>query len=342
MDFSKTRRLIEQGLSDDVFPCAAYAIGNRDRVFVSDSVGYRTLYPQKNPVTENTLFDVASLSKVVSTTMVALCAIENGKICLEDKLHYFFPNCYDKGELTIKNLVTHTSGLAASIPLYSFGIDPTEVYSTILKSPFDYKPNTQTVYSCMGYILLQGVLEAVYDDTLDELARKYVFAPLGMNNTCYKPMSQDIAATEFAKDINDYCYGIVHDENARFLGGVSGNAGVFSTLSDMVRFCTMLCCEGEGFLSHATFNMMLKNYTSGFSEDRGIGFLLLSGKPTFAGDLVSEGSYGHTGFTGGSIAIDRANGVYAILLTNRVHFGRDNDRIVRFRRQFYNTVFSSF
>lgn len=342
MNFNKAVKLIEQGIADDVFPCAAYAIGNKERVFVKNSVGYKTLYPQKSAVTPNTLFDMASLSKIISTTMIALKAIETGKLCLDDKIHDFYEKYYDKGDLTIKNLLTHTSGISAHIPLYTFGIKPNAAIATILKSPFDYKTNRETVYSCMGYILLGDILQKIYEAPLNEIAEKLVFSPLSMENTTYKPMSSNVASTEFCKDLNDYACGTVHDENARFLGGVSGNAGVFSTLDDVIKFCTMLSKNGDGFLSPATFSIAVKSYTPSFSENRGLGFLLTGSKPTFAGDLLSEGSFGHTGFTGGSLVVDKVSGVYAILLTNRVHFGRENDQIIRFRRRFYNSVYGAF
>lgn len=341
VNFKNTIRLVEQGLNDDVFPCAAYAIGNKQQVFFKNSIGYKALYPQKSVISPNTSFDVSSLSKIMSTTMVALKAVESGRICLDDKLHHFFPVCYDKSELTIRNLLTHTSGITAEMPLSSFGIKPHEAMAMILKSPYRYKADRETVYSCVGYILLGEILQKVYDCPLDEVAQKYVFTPLEMADTTYKPSSKDIASTDFCKDIGDYACGIVYDDNARFLGGVAGNSGVFSTLDDTIKFATMLASRGEGFLMPATFEMAVKNHTKSFSESRGLGFLLTGDRHTFAGDLLSEGSYGHTGTTGCSIIVDNKTGIYAILLTNRVHFGKENDGITRFRKLFHNSIYGS-
>lgn len=341
MKFENTIRLVAKGLDEDIFPCAAYAIGNRTEVFVKNFVGYRSLYPDKARITENTLFDLASLSKIVSTTMLTLKAIEQGRLCLDDKLEQFFEHTYDKGEITIQNLMTHTSGLAPHLPLYLLNITPAMVFDKILEAPFGSRTNREAVYSCLGYILLGKILEDVYAAPLDELAHKLVFAPLGMNDTTYHPKEKrnmPIAATEYSNDLKRYICGIPNDENCRFLGGVSGNSGVFSNLQDMVKFCTMLSNWGSGYLSLSMFGAAVRNYTHGFSENRGLGFLLSGDRPSFAGDLFSVGSYGHTGFTGTSMLVDRETGLYAILLTNRLHFGRENDGIIRFRRLFHNSI----
>lgn len=367
MNFNTTVKLVKQAITDDIFPCAAYAIGNKSEVFIKDSIGYRSLYPQKEHITPNTLFDMASLTKILSTSMITFKAIETGMICLDDKLERFFDECYDKGEVTIRNLLTHTSGMTAHIPINNMG-GHDKAIDTILKRKFEYRTGQETIYSCLGFIVLGRILEIVYGPSLDDLAQSIVFNPLGMNSTMYNPIKPplqkpqltgnsridelmskkpkssgnkaviDIASTEYAKDINSYLKGKVHDENARSLGGVSGNAGVFSTLDDMIKFCTMLANNGGGFLSPRMFDAATKNYTEGNIENRGLGFLLTGSKPTFAGDLFSNGSFGHTGFTGTSIMVDKATGLYVILLTNRVHFGRENDRIVKFRKLFHNSI----
>ncbi len=341
MNFDNTIKLIKQGIEEDIFPCAAFAIGNKSEVFIKDSIGCRSLYPDKEIITDETLFDMASLSKVISTTMVAFKAIELGKICLNDKLEYFFDNCYDKGEITIQNLLTHTSGIASHIPLWKLGIKTDKALDTILKNQFAYKTGSEMAYSCMGYIILGKVLEKVLGEPLDVLAKEYVFNPLDMKTATYSPKSNNIASTEYSKEFGGYINGVVHDENARFLGGVAGNAGVFCTLDDMIKFSTMLANKGENYLSERMFNTAIQNYTHGFCENRGLGFMLSGDRPCFAGDLFSEGSYGHTGFTGTSIFVDKITGLYAILLTNRVHFGRENDKIIRFRRLFHNSIWGS-
>lgn len=347
MNFDSTIRMIEQGVEEDVFPGVAYAIGNRSRVLVKGFTGSRALYPDKKPLLEDTLFDMASLSKVISTTMLALKAVEHGRICLADKLDRFFSPCYDKGDITIKQLMTHTSGIAGHMPLWTKCRSASSVIDVILKAPFVYKTGTQTVYSCLGYILLGNIIEQCFGDRLDVLAQKHIFDVLGMTATRYLPLDgsgsgvDNVAATEYVKERNSYAEGIVHDENAVFLGGVAGNAGVFSNLSDMIKFTTMLSNRGKGYMSERMFELAIQNHTVGMSESRGLGFLLSGVMPSFAGDLFSENSYGHTGFTGTSLIVDEKTGLYCLLLTNRVHFGRENDKIVRFRRQVHNSLWGN-
>lgn len=341
MNFNNTIKLIKKGIQEEVFPCAAFAIGNKDEIFIQDYLGYRCLYPEKEILTKDTLFDMASLSKVISTTMITFKAIEKGKLCLDDKLEYFFSDCYDKGEITIKDLLTHTSGITSHIPLWTKNITPQKAVDTILKTQFEYKTKTQTVYSCMGYIILAKILEIVFNAPLDTLARKFVFEPLNMRTATYNPVRDNVVSTEFSTDINGYLKGTVHDENARFLGGVAGNAGVFCTLDDVIKFCTMLSNHGENFMSERMFNIATKNYTPDFSENRGLGFMVNGNANCFMGNLFSEGSFGHTGFTGTSICVDKLTGLYAILLTNRVHFGRENNKIIRFRKLFHNSIWEN-
>lgn len=342
MNFKLAVSMIEQAFKEDVFPCAAYAIGNGERVIQKGFIGNQSLYPESQSLQEDTLFDMASLSKLISTTMIALKAIETGKLCLDDKLYRFFVECYDKSEITVRQLLTHTSGLSAHIPLYAMGIQPQDAVDTILKTEYTYPPDSEAVYSCMGYIILGKILERIYEKPLNELAEEMVFAPLGMRTACYCPKENvNVASTEYAMDLNGYAKGIVHDENARFLGGISGNAGVFATLDDMIQFANMLSNRGEGYLSSAMFEKAVENYTPNKIESRGLGFLLTGDRPTFAGDLFSRGSYGHTGFTGTSLIVDNDTGLYVVLLTNRVHFGRENDKIIRFRRQFHNYIMGS-
>jgi len=194
----------------------------------------------------------------------------------------------------------------------------------------------------MGYILLGKILEAVYGQTLDVLAETRVFGPLGMRRTGYRPAGGNIAPTEADERTGEALRGIVHDENARFLGGVSGNAGVFSDIGDAARFASMLAQGGEGFLSAATLRLATMNHTPGHPERRGLGFCLGGTPDSFMGDLFPAASFGHTGFTGASLAVDPTTGLFAVLLSNRVHPTRRNERIFRFRRAFHNQVYAAY
>lgn len=362
MNFQATADLLRQGISEGAFPCAAYAIGRGREVFVSDVMGDRAVFPVREAADRDTLYDMASLSKLMATTMVALRLIEDGKLLLADPLsRYFTVEELDgapegRPDATIFHLMTHSSGITPHIALWKKleRPDETAVAHEILSSAPYCAPGEQVHYSCMGYILLKMILERVTGEGLDALARRLVFDPLGMKNTCYCPTTENVVTTELSPLYGEYIKGHVHDENAYFLGGISGNAGVFAPLDDMIRFAVMCSTRGdlpgavfgtaEGrFLARRTFEAAVTNYTPGKNEERGLGFQLKKPLPALsaAGELMSTGSYGHNGFTGTSLYVDAETGAWGILLTNSVHFGRSRAAFFRYRRAFYNTVVGS-
>ena len=341
--FSRTDALVKEGIESGAYPCAAYAIGIGDRVLADGVAGNRQIYPEKEPITRNTLFDLASLSKLVATTMVALRMLEEGKILLTDPLSRYLPDTGVRADVTVFQLMTHTSGITPHIPLAARASSPEDSVRAILASDPFCKPGEQVYYSCMGYILLGKILEKVGGEPLDRLAERYVFRPLDMLHTCYNPDTPDVAATEYSAARNCYIKGRVHDENAFFLGGVSANAGVFSDLADMEKFAAMISGRGRTgkglYLNSRTFEKAITDYTSGMNEHRGLGFQLTAPITTLTGDLFAPGSYGHTGFTGTSLYCDRETGLWGVLLTNAVHFGRENKgSYFRYRRLFYQVM----
>lgn len=367
-DAKPVRSLLAEAIGGRVIPCAAFAVGLGEEIFVSEAMGYRSLFPREEAVTARTRFDMASLSKVLATTTVALRMIEAGRLLLSDPLSRFFTEeelagCpAGRAEATVFHLMTHTSGITPHVALWrmlpamtaaSEGFD-TAVAGTILRSEAVCGVGEQVHYSCMGYILLQKILERIGGKGLDALARELVFRPLGMASTGYLPFGDnlnhpeaDAAATELSPLHGYYIRGHVHDENAHFLGGVSGNAGVFSTLEDCVSFAQMLSLRGEiphgagkRLLSRRVFDLAVQDYTRGKNESRGLGLQLRPPLPALsaAGDLFAYGSYGHTGFTGTSLYVDAETGLWAVLLTNAVHLGRDKTEFFRVRRLFHNTV----
>lgn len=341
MNTQKFHDMLQEGLKNEAYPCFAAAVGDKNGVVYRELAGNRALFPEVLPITEDTLFDMASLSKLIGTTMAALRMIEEGKLALYDTVSQFFENCYDKGETTVLELMTHTSGIPSHIRLWEMeGVKPEDAVDVILRTPFDYKPGTETVYSCMGFIVLAKILEKIEGEPLSAIVKRYVFDPLGMTKSTYCPGTGAIcAATELNPATNEYICGVVHDENARFLGGISGNAGVFCTLDDAIKFATMLANRGKGFLSPRLFELAVHDFTPNCSESRGLGFQLKGWKYYPAGDMIALGSYGHTGFTGTSLYVDNETGRYAILLTNRVHFGRANGKLMPIRRRWHNVVF---
>ncbi len=333
--FDRVNHLIQQGLEQGAYPCAALAIGIGQNLYLKRTYG---------DCTENTLFDMASVTKILSPTMIAFRFLEEGLLRLYDCVGDFFPDApADKREITILQLMTHTSGIPDHFYFSDYTSDPGDAAKVILNHPLEQTPGGDPIYTCMGYILLGKILEQIGGAPLDLLAQKYVFDPLGMNHTGYRPTG-DIAPTEMNPATGKPFQGVVHDENARFLGGISANAGVFSDLDDMITFTKMLACSGKKddgttYLSPAMLRTALINRTpNSKGEFRGLGFNLAGSPRNFLGDLMGPRTYGHTGFTGTSIAVDPDTGLWVVLLTNRVCPTRENTKLVRMRSLVHNAA----
>ena len=337
-------QLIQYGISEKIFPGAvAYiAEGGTDRY--CEAFGFRMRIPEIKPMQRDTIFDLASLTKpIVIATLIMRC-VEDGTVELNEPLQNYLPE-YRHPQVTIFHLLTHTSGLPAWRATYLESKNRNGVVNYLCQIPLDYPAGTQVVYSCLGYILLGKLLERLTDERLDALAQKWIFQPLGMNWTCYNPPSAWIdkcAATEdsnsFEKRMVDYqphdwregvIVGEVHDENAHFLGGVSGNAGLFSTATDIGKFCQMLIDGGDSVLTTESICQMATVQTTGLNESRGIGWIILE-----------DGSLYHTGFTGTSIRINLERNTFVILLTNRVHPDASRPGIIDFRTKFHQSILS--
>lgn len=346
--FSCTLGLLERAVAEGAAPGAAIAIGVRDRVLAKAVYGNARAVGGAVPAGEATRYDLASLTKVVSPTMVALKLLEEGRLTLQDTLGYWFGEDAvppDRREITVFQLMTHTGGFLPDISLEdACPGGPEGALAAVFASPPACPPGTQVYYSCLGHIVLGKLLERAGGAPLDQLARRYVFEPLGMARTGYRPTGGDFAATEQLGD-GRCLSGVVHDENARFLGGVSGNAGVFSDLGDMAVFASMLACggmhRGKPYLSPAALRAAGRNYTPGMNEHRGLGFHL-PGPGSFHGDLFPPESIGHTGFTGTSLIVDPGSGLFVVLLSNRVHPSRENVRFLRVRRTVHNAAMAEY
>ena len=345
---NQTQRLFKEGFSDRVYSAGAIAVGKKDRILYKEAGGFVSFEEGAAPVTEDTLFDMASLTKILSTTFSAFHMIEDGTLSLLDSLSDFFPDVpEDKKQITVKHLMTHTSGLPAEILLWKECKDPSEALGRILHAPLVYETGKDVTYSCMGYILLGKIMEKITGKNLDQLAREWTFIPLGMTRTGYRPTDTcdpdpEAAYTETMSLNGPTPPGIVHDENARFLGGISGNAGVFSSLNDMIRFANMLSSQGSPLITRRQFDVARQNYTPGMDENRGLGFQLSGPEPTFFGDLFGDTGLGHTGFTGTSLAVDPETGLYVVFLTTRVHPTRNNGKLTRLRHLIQNAAMAEF
>lgn len=339
---SRLEELLNEGRLDGCFPSAACSIGVRDELLAEAFIGDAPL-PGDAPVNAHTRYDMASLSKVIGPTMIALRAIEDGCLSLNDTVGQVFPFApEDKRGITVRMLMTHMGGLYPDFKLEQLITSPDDTLRCILEHPLMERPGTRPIYSCMGYILLTKMLEARFGKPLDELARERVFEPLGLRETGYCPIDCVCAATEVAKSTGEPWIGIVHDENARFQGGVSGNAGVFMSLGDAERFAAMLANMGGSYLKRETMLMAIRNHTPGQDEHRGLGFQIAGTPLCFFSDRVPDTCFGHTGFTGTSLMVEPESGFWVVLLTNRVYPTRETTKLFPFRRRLHGECWELF
>jgi CubicO group peptidase (beta-lactamase class C family) len=339
--------LMDRGVEEGVFPGGVVSIGNREGIIAEKQVGLRQITPEKKVMQNNTLFDLASLTKVVATTPLLIRLMEMGEISLYDLVADYLPDFQKDTNLRIIHLLTHTSGFEPFSALYETCGNFDEAIRYISESKRLFDVSKDTLYSDYNFILLKAIIEKITSEPFELSCERLVFAPLKMYQTVFNPKSDNVAATEADMKTGQVLEGVVHDENARFFGGVSGHAGLFSTARDLSNYCAMYLNEGKlddgsVFFCEKTIECMRHNYTEGLGESRGLGFCIKKhGENCSGGELISEGSFGHTGFTGTSIWIDPEIGIFIVLLTNRVHPTRDNNKIIQFRRIFHNTVIAA-
>jgi N-acetylmuramic acid 6-phosphate etherase len=346
--FEVVRKAVGDGEGD--LPGAVAAIVRNGRIVGPRAFGWASREPERIAVTPNTVFDMASLTKVVATTPVILKLCEQGYFRLDDSLARFMPKFGQGGKdgITIRHLMTHTSGLPDHIRFWEKGLSGSAVIDYISGLPLgEGVIGLRVVYSDLGFIMLGELVRILTGKDLSEVAQETVFGPLGMADTCYRPdpsLRHRIAATEYRADLGRVMWGEVHDENALALGGIAGHAGLFSTAWDLCKYASMWLDEGRlngtRVLSPSTVWAATKEHTAA-GERRGLGWMLKS--PTFSsgGDLISDAAFGHTGFTGTSLWCDPDVGVGIVLLTNRVHAGRDSNAAIRLRPMFANAVMAA-
>jgi CubicO group peptidase (beta-lactamase class C family) len=336
----KVKSFLQKSIKEKVYTGASYAIRKGDMLTIN-SIG--TLGETDQLVNNDTLFDIASCTKLfVSLAFMRL--MEEGKLALTDTVDRYLPSWRDhqSGKITMFQLLTHTSMLPAHIPLYEMSKDR-EGALEVLKHILPRK-SSGVEYSCLGFIILGRVLEEVTELPLEEVISCYITRPLGMSNTMYCPIRKkrdNIMPTEYCQWRNRRLIGEVHDENAYHLGGVSGNAGLFSNITDMCRMADAMLWKEEinqtgRLLDKKTISIMTKNYTGKYEENRGLGWCIKNTPDMTAGEYFSDSSFGHTGYTGTSVWIDPVKDSYAILLTNRVYYSRDVDKIRHVRQVFHN------
>ena len=306
-------------------------------ILYQKAIGNRTLGPVTEPMTVDTVFDLASLTKVVATTTSVMMLVEQARIRLNDRVSFYIPGFerYGKGDITIRHLLTHVSGLRPDVDL----ADPWMGYETAIALAVDEvptsRPGERFVYSDINFFLLGDVVQRVSGLSLDRFAHEHIFDPLGMKDTMFNPpasLVSRVAPTESCTRFGWPCQGpemtmlrgVVHDPTARRMGGVAGHAGLFSTASDLATFCRMLLGGGAFQSARILSPLAVEKMTSAASPDldtntRGLGWDIDSAFSSNRGELLPIGSFGHTGFTGTSVWIDPSTGMFVVFLSNRVH-----------------------
>jgi CubicO group peptidase (beta-lactamase class C family) len=331
--------ILDRGVVDSAFPGAIAVIGNHDGPIVTVAAGHLDWAPSPVP-DERTLWDLASLTKVVGMTSAMMQLVEQGKVDLDAPVQRYLPEWQgpNKDKVTVRDLITHRSGLPAFKTYYKLNLSPDSTLKLFMNTPLDTLPGVRMVYSDIGAILLGKIVERVSGQTLDKYLAEHVFRPLGMFDTQYRPDSSllpRIAPTERDPWRGRLVHGEVHDENAYALGGVSGHAGLFSTAHDLSRLAEAYLnggeIEGVRFAKASTIRQFTTVEDSTFSS-RALGWDTPSDRSS-AGHFIRRPAFGHTGFTGTSLWIAPQHDLYVLLLTNRVNPTREHNGIGRVRVQ---------
>ncbi len=360
-------QLLREGIRKGIFPGAALCVSRRGSVRYDHALGKAMLEPNEIPLVTSALFDVASLTKPIVTTTAIMLLIGAGEIELDHPVSRFIPSFRrkDKEGITIRHLLSHSSGLPAHLPFYeelealrAKGEGPEKGAESIRWvveriAELEIGPIGQkAVYSDLGFMVLGHLVELVSQQSLDQFSQEHIFQPLGMEDTFFLPLydeelrrermkGRQIVATEKCPWRKKVLLGEVHDDNCYSLGGVAGHAGLFSTTADIHRFASTLlrCSKGVGtFLPPELIQEFWTIQDTVEGSTFALGWDTPSPEGSQAGDLFSKNSVGHLGFTGCSLWIDRDQEVIIILLTNRVHPTRENDEIRRLRPLVHNTI----
>lgn len=318
--------VIQQAIAEDQIPGAVLLVGQPGRILYQKAYGFRALEPRREPMTLDTIFDAASLTKVVATTPAIMRLFEQGKLRLNDRVTQYLPDFQGgTSEITVRSLLTHFSGLRPDLDLRPpWSGHETGIRLALIDEPVA-PPGVRFIYSDINFILLGAIVERLSGQGLDQFVTEQVWRPLGMNDTMFRPpeaLVGRIAPTEVVE--GRLLRGVVHDPTARYMGGVAGHAGMFTTAADLARYAEMLLNEGEREGVRVFSALTVRKFTTPQSPPdqpilRGLGWDMDSPYSGNRGELFPLGSYGHTGFTGTSLWIDPTSRTYVILLANSVH-----------------------
>jgi CubicO group peptidase (beta-lactamase class C family) len=347
------RRVLDAAVADSAFPGAYVVVGNKDGVLFEYGAGRIDWKADAPPPDANTLWDLASLTKVTATTSAIMQLVDQGRISLEDPVQKYLPEWTGPNKETVKlrHLITHSSGLPP-FKVFPMDIDADSTRKLFIGVQLDTLPGVKMAYSDIGFVLLGFVVEKVSGERLDQYVVNHVYRPLGMNETFFRPdpsLMPRIAPTETQAFRGGQVRGVVHDERAWRMDGVAGHAGLFSTGHDLGRFARMYlnrgALDGTRVFAESTVTRFTSYVDSTYSN-RGLGWqkpelpgMKFTGpSAAWGGHVATPSAFGHTGFTGTSYYIDPARNVFVVLLSNRVNPTRENPRITGVRSRLADAV----
>ena len=369
MDFHSVEDAFQESIAQGVFPGAVVLVGKHEDVVYERAFGYRSLVPDKTPLQASTIFDLASLTKPLATTTAIMLLVREKKIRLDDQITRFVPTygVFGKHLTTFRHLLNHSSGLPAWKPYYEEIVKLEKggrinfiasraaknfVLEQIHREKPLHVPGSQSLYSDLGFMLLAEIVETISNATLDRFCQEKIFKPFGLRSTAFvdltqlrtrrlQPIEEIIAPTENCPWRKKILCGEVHDDNAYAMGGVAGHAGLFSCARDIHRMIGYLsrCLRGDdNFFPQALVAQFLAKDESVQNSSFAWGWDTPSLDKSAAGRYFSPRSVGHLGFTGTSVWWDLDKNCHIILLTNRVHPSRKNDKIREFRPHIHDLI----
>ena len=356
-DKTKIRQFLKNGAGEGVFPGAVLLVARGDEIVLREAVGYRCLFPKPLTIKIDTIFDLASLTKPLATTLALMKLVESGKIDLDRSVATLLsePLPEDKKAITPRLLLCHSAGLTDWRPFYLDLVshEPAKrkgiLRNRILDDPLDYPPGDRVLYSDLGFMLLEWVIEESSGMTIPRYLEEHFYRPLSLQKTFFMEGNrrnqvpvQSFASTEDCPWRNRVIQGEVQDENAYALGGYSGHAGLFGTADEVYRIVNLLREHYPGrqqvYLSPKTVRDFFTRQDRVKGSTWALGWDTPSPKGSSSGHFFSKKSVGHLGFTGTSVWMDLEKEVIVVLLTNRIHPTRDNVKIREFRPKLHDMV----
>lgn len=348
--FAPVYRLLEQAVTDGVFPGCAFGVRDEHGKVFSGAVGRQTYAAASRLITPDTVYDLASVTKVVATTAIAMLLYQRGQFEPDAPIVRWLPEFLQhepqRALVTLRHLLAHNSGLAGYARLYETFSTPDAVLRACTAMPLEAVPGTRAEYSDIGFILLGRILESIAGEPIDSFCRREIFAPLGMTNTCFRPaaeLKESIPPTEDDQAFRHrVIQGEVQDENGFVLGGVSGHAGLFGNVGDILRFAESMLTPGTAQLyQEETVEVFSTRTNLPPGSSRALGWDTPS-QPSSSGTMFSSRSIGHLGYAGTSVWIDRGTTetrpCAIVLLTNRTWPTRENEKIKQLRPAFHDAV----